>query len=720
MDPITAIILSCMLMGCDSGGVSPTAGIESPASLNDGATPGSFPTVDPGPSPVPAGAAGAAGATINVLLGSTSPLDQARIPLTFGQVFVLGTLLPGNGLTGQLSDGSTVPIQIDSKATHPDGSIRHAVLSAVVPALAANQSLTLQLAKSAGPSSTGGADPSALLNSGFSASVTVNANGIVYSASADSLLRSGSYLTWMSGSIASEWIVSAPLRTQSGTPHPQLAARFAIRFYPAVNKAKVDVTVENDWAYEPGPLNVTYDVQVLVGGKTVYSKARLTHYHHARWRKEFWWGGEPLVHVAQSASYLITTKAVPRYDPSLRISSTALGELSSGWTGARTELMGTGQANPSMPDTGGRPDIGLLPAWTVMYLLSGDKDAKDITLRTADLAGSWSIHYRDKRTDRPISIVDYPYMTLLGKDTDTLNPGTGKYESFPVCGGDCTSPNDADSSHQPAFSFVPYMLTGDYYHLEELQFWAMYNLFQHNPGYREDAKGLVKADQVRGQAWSMRTLGEAAWITPDSDPLKRQFETFLSNNLDWYNANYPASNTANSLGVIINGVAVEYNNDLGIAPWQDDFFTSAIGRLNELGYVKARQLLLWKAKFPVARMTDTGYCWIYGSNYSVNIRDSASAPFYGSIAQVYQASVPSSQTGLPCGSPAMAASLDLQTGEMVGYSSSNVGYPSNMQPALAYSVDAGAVGAGTAWQVFMKRSVKPDYSDGPQFAIVPR
>ncbi|QDZ30616.1 hypothetical protein FAY22_14210 [Noviherbaspirillum sp. UKPF54] len=656
----------------------------------------------------------------NVRLDSTSTTNQANVPVTFGQVFAAGSVLPTDGLTATLSDGTTVPVQVDSKATNPDGSMRHAVLSAVIPSLAANQSVTLNLAKSGSVSTSSGTTPAALLNAGFTASVNVTLNGVVYSASADALLKSGSYMTWLSGPVANEWIVSAPLKTASGTEHPQLSARFAIRSYAGMNKAKVDVTIENDWAYEPNPQNYTYDVQILVGGSNVYSKTGMAHYHHARWRKEFWWGATPQLNVAHNAAYLISTKAIPKYDPALTISSTALSSLTSGWSGTKTEPMGAGQATPYMPDTGGRPDIGLLPGWAAMYVLSGDKGAKDVTLGTAALAGSWSVHYRDKLTDRPVSLVNYPYMTILGSTSDTYNPSTGKYEAFPACGGTCTNPNVADSAHQPAFSFVPYLVTGDYYHLEELQFWAMWDIFQYNPAYREYGKGLVKSDQVRGQAWSMRALGEAAYITPDKDPMKAQFETFLSNNLDWYNTNYTANASANSLGIITNGAAMVYNDSRGIAPWQDDFFTSAIGRTAELGYPKAKQLMVWKAKFPIGRMTDTGFCWIYGSSYALNIRDTSTSPYYSSFGPVYQASVPSTQTSLACGSSAMASALGLQTGEMVGYSSENTGYPSNMQPALAYSVDSGATNGATAWQVFMNRTVKPDYSTGPQFAIVPR
>ena len=642
------------------------------------------------------------------------------MPVTFGQVFAPGTLMPANAIVGQLSNGTVVPLQSDVKATHPDGSIRHVILSGILPQLAASSSTVMTLSYPGTAANTAGASPSALLSAGFTADVEVTLGGVQYTASAAALLRAGGYTTWLSGPVVNEWIVSAPLKTAAGTPHPHLAARFAIRSYTGQNKARVDVTVENGWAYETGPQNFTYDVRVLVGGSAVYTKAALNHYHHARWRKEFWWGSAPQTSLAPNAAYLSATKAIPKYDPSLAISSTALSAIKTNWTGTKTEPMGAGLANPAMPDTGGRGDIGLMPGWTAMYVLSGDRGAREATLGTASLAGSWSIHYRDKKTGRPVSIADYPYMTLLGNPGDTRNPATGLYEAFPACGGTCTNPNIADASHQPAFSYVPYLLTGDYYHLEELHFWTMYNLFRSTPGYREYGKGLFKSDQVRGQAWSIRTLAEAAYITPDSDPFKAQFQTFLANNLDWYTTTYAGGTGSNNHGIITNGAAVVYNSSRGVAPWQDDFFTSAVGRAAELGFAKAKPILTWKAKFPVARMTDPGMCWIYGSSYYLNIRDSSTTPIYPTIAAIYQASVPEAQRILECGSAAMATALGLKTGEMVGYSSSATGYPANMQPALAYSVDAGAPNAAAAWQKFMNRSVKPDYTGAPQFAIVPR
>jgi hypothetical protein len=68
----------------------------------------------------------------------------------------------------------------------------------------------------------------------------------------------------------------------------------------------------------------------------------------------------------------------------------------------------------------------------------------------------------------------------------------------------------------------------------------------------------------------------------------------------------------------------------------------------------------------------------------------------------------------------MAAARKSKPGDMGGYPSAVAGFPSNMQPALAYAANVGGKPGRKAWARFMGRSVKPDYGHGPQFAIVPR
>lgn len=653
---------------------------------------------------------------------TSSTVTQTNVPVTFGQVFAPGNLQPTDKLTGRLEDGTTVPLQVDVKATHADGSVRHAIISAIVPSMSPSQVRTMSLVKGGTPP-TGTVSVSSLTSTGFTASVHAKIGGVDYYAAADELLKSGTVTTWLNGPVATEWEVSAPLHASSGAEHPHLSARFAIRWYPGVKKARVDVTVENDWAYEPAPQNFTYDASVVVGGQTVYSKAGLTHYHHARWRKLFWYNGtEPQLNVELNTNYLLDSKALPNYDRTLTVAESALAAYQAKWTGAVTEPMNIGLAVAYMPATGGREDIGMLPSWGASYLLTMDKRARMVTMGTADLAGSWSAHYRDKQTGQPISLLDYPYMTVNGNASDTKNPATGKLEAFPTCATTtaCTTPYTHDSAHQAAFAYLPYLVTGDYYYLEELQFWAMWNQFSSNPGYRQNVKGLLQQEQVRAQAWSLRTLAEAAYITPDKDRLKSHFTQILNSNLDWYNTTYTDNATANKLGIIVNGYALGYNNGQGMAPWMDDFFTAAVGHTAELGFDKASALLKWKAQFPIARMTAPGACWIDGSIYALNVRDSSTSPFYDTMAQAYQASHTTAFDNLACASSAMATALGLKVGEMTGYSAATAGYPANMQPALAYAADAMGAAGKSAWSVFMNRSVKPDYSTAPQFDIVPR
>ncbi|QPI53528.1 hypothetical protein IV454_31140 [Massilia antarctica] len=680
-----------------------------------------------------------------------STFPQYNVPLTFGQVFAPGAFPAASGLVGVYA-GAQLPLQVNIKARHADGSVRHAVITAVLPLMAAGQNGTLALNAAAAPAPAGATGPGSLLASGFDSTVKLTVAGQLYAASAAQLLQSTAYQTWLSGPMVNEWQVSAPFKSAAGVNHPHLSARFAIRSYSGVNgKVRVDVTIENNWAYEPDPKNVTYDAEVLINGKSIYNIAALNHYHHARWRKVFWPGLEPAVHIKHDIAYLIASQAVPNYDRSLTIAPAALTAMKASWDAAKPGPMGMAMVDKYMPATGGRPDIGLNHAWGAMYLLSMDERAKEVTVGLSDLSGSWPMHYRDRNTGQPVSIADYPYVRDIRISSDSYNRTTGKWEDLPACTtvGQCATPYTPDTAHHPSFSYLPYLVTGDTYHLDELNFWANWNLINQNPGYRKFATGLVKSHQVRGQAWALRSLTQAAYIAPDDHPMKAYFSKIIDNNVDWYTATFVTANS-NQLGFIDNSgfAAVAYPGPggpkTGMAPWQDDFFTASVGQAYELGFTKVKPLLDWKARFPVGRMTAPGYCWVDAAVYALSVRATETSPYFTTFGQAWQATFRGANntdlvnsTGKryidqPCGSQLQAdwrTQLDKDNksnrmpwlaGEMTGYASSAEGFPSNMQPALAMAAGTGIPNARAAWDVFAKRSVKPDYTQRPQFAIVPR
>ncbi|TAL86717.1 MAG: hypothetical protein EPN74_03470, partial [Rhodanobacter sp.] len=75
---------------------------------------------------------------------SQATLPQNNVPVTFGQVFKAGDVPAGATLTASL-DGQPIILQVDTKATNPDGSVRHAVLTAMVPSLQGRAVLPLTL-----------------------------------------------------------------------------------------------------------------------------------------------------------------------------------------------------------------------------------------------------------------------------------------------------------------------------------------------------------------------------------------------------------------------------------------------------------------------------------------------------------------------------------------------------------------------------------------------
>lgn len=671
----------------------------------------------------------------SVTLENTSAASQSNVPFTFGQPFKKGELAPDDCLVGGIAGEANFPLQMNVKATHPDGSVRHAIISGLLPTLPASGFKVVQLVRS----TVAGTPPTAASDEATHSAVIV-VEGVEYTAS-----TVGAAATWLVGHTANELIYNVPFLTGS-VQHPHLTAQFAVRNFPGAQRSKIDVTIEHTKAYT-AIADVTYDVRILIGGEQCYAQAGLAHFPCSRWKKTFWRGAAPALHIKHDTAYLIATMAVPNYDQRVKMTESTLAGYVTMLAATTFAPMGRGRFAASFGTTGGRPELGLAPDSYAAAILSMDKRAKDMMLASADVAGSWPAHRRDTSAGpangRPIDILHWPRSTLGGTPLDSLNKLTGGYEKFPAITS--TSNLSPDTSHQAAFAYIPYLLTGDFYYLEELHFWGNYCLYTFNPGYRMGEQGLVKNDQVRGQGWTLRTLAEAAYITPDQHPSKAAFKYWVDCNFAWYNANYtdapatPGIKTAsydpafnNSLGLIANGPFGAYDVaggvDNGMAPWMDDFFTSAVGHAAELGFTEAARLLKWKAKFQIGRMVAPGYDYIDAAVYALKVRDTATSPLYQTLRECHAKTFPD-MVDLPFGSQARLDSMNARRelpsspfvlNEMPRYASIPTGYPSNLQPALAMAVDSGLEGGSQAWSLFENRAVKPNYGTAPQFAIVPR
>lgn len=507
----------------------------------------------------------------------------------------------------------------------------------------------------------------------------------------------------LSGPVANEYTLAAPfVENNTGTKHPQLVARLHTRFYESGQRVRTDMVIENIWTYEPNPGNVTYELTVTQGGQTIHYQAPFVHNHHSRWHKVLWTGAMPQVQVKHNMRYFLDSKATWNYDLSVQIPESVLASEAAKLVKADTGPMGPALVTLHFPGVGARDDIGPLPRWTALYLLSQDARQRAMMLANADAAASVPIHYRDSPTDQPVSIEDHPGLTLLfGSSTPKDMP--------PKVVNDATiwSP---DTNHQASFAYIPYLITGDSFYLDELLFWANWNMASKNPEYRDKGKGLIHAEEVRGQAWGLRSLGEAARALPDLHPMKAYFKTRLQANLDWYNATYPPRDpndaTLSKIGMVERGGQL---NDT--RPWMNDYMAIVLDQLAENGESGASSYLQWVSKFTVGRFVhdSDGFCSAYAAAYTLLLFDASGKQItdWGALFQKNWPGVTQCN-----GNQAIVG----------GYPDEAIGYAASTRALLGASANLKIDGATSAYENWRIRTPKMDlaFKSDPTWAIVPR
>lgn len=676
---------------------------------------------------------------------STSPTDQTGVPFSFGQPFKESDLKPGDFLVGKIAGEADLPLQFNVKATHPNGSVRHAIISGYLPGLAAGTSKTIAMARSSTGVSTVPKPAASLVGGNFSLQLALNIAGVAWTSSGFNTIMADLPLSanLFGGDIVNSYFFKAPLKNPSGAEHPFLEVSYEVRrFVGAENRFDFDLIVEqsrsfvdaSDIAYT-GSFNVNFIKRMDIANAA--GNGPLLHTPAANWKRSFWFNNDNPVHIKHNVAYLIATKQIPNYDPRVVVPEATLASYPPELSKPEFHMMGEGLFARDFSGTGGRADIGLAPGWYVAALLSQDKRAKDLMLKLADCSGGWPIHRRNElggpSSGQITDVVHFPRVTQDGTNGDSKNADTGMYEKFGRI--TTTSQLAPDQSHPPAMAYIPYLLTGRHYYLDELNCWSMWAITSSTPGlsYRASEKGLVKHLQVRGQGWSFRGLAQSAAVTPDSHPKKQIFNYLVQTNSSWFNAEYTDNPGSNKLGIIVNGPAVIYGvnvDDDGIGTFQDDFVQQAFGHAAELGFKGAARFRNWKAKFHIGRMIAPGYCWTHAAPFKLAVRDGVGMPYFETLKECHDKSFDPVLVALPCNSPERIAHMNATRGlpsnpyvlnDMTGYAYGTTGYPSNFQPALAMSVDAGVVPDGDlAWDLFDSRAVQPKYGKSPQFAIVPR
>uniref|UniRef100_UPI001485A9E0 hypothetical protein n=1 Tax=Hydrogenophaga sp. 2FB TaxID=2502187 RepID=UPI001485A9E0 len=505
----------------------------------------------------------------------------------------------------------------------------------------------------------------------------------------------------LNGAVATEYTVVAPLKdSATNAEHPHLTARLHTRLYEGGARIRTDMVLENNWTYKANPGNITYELTVRRNGQVVHTQPRFTHNHHARWHKVLWTGStDPQVRLRHNMPYFLASRATWNYDLSLKVPESVLAEEARTLAASNTAPMGPAMLQTYFPTTGSRWDIGPVPRWTALYLVTQDDRARASMMANADAAAGVPVHYRDEKTDHPVSLDSYPTIsTLYGTSSPALPKPTG------------TTVWEPDTAHQASFAYIPYLVSGDAFYLDEMMFWSSWNIAAVDPYFRKDGQGLVRWDQLRGQAWVMRSIWEAQAALPDTHAMKAYFKTKLAANLTDYATYFKAGNTATSP---LGPMTTELTMDGQAAPWQNDFMAIVLSLMAENGETQAKSALDWISPFTVGRYNkeSEGFCAAKAPGYYWYVKDTAGkfiTSWSALFARNYPSAVGQSCNNMPILTEAYPDCADC--------------YAANSRAMMGASANAGVANAAATYTRWKALTPKLDaaFAVDPNWAIVPR
>lgn len=653
------------------------------------------PSAAPAVVPAPTGPAPAPGPVANFAIANDNRGSSGPRVVTFGQVFAQDAVRRDTPIAVSF-DGAPVPVQMDSKAFYPNGSVRHAVISVQLPAAPGGATRKGVIAVAAAPPPPVAALPAQAVPA-VSVALTFEAGqdkGKTVQIDLPALVRAQTSKPprpWLAGPLVREERYSSPLFNG-------VQVVFDVRT-AAVGPAYVDVVVHNDSAQNGDIATQVYDAAISLNGAQQYRVENLVHYSYATWRREIWTDGAAPPRVIPDTRQLIAIGAVPHYarihpDPSATEKMHELSQRDGG------EPLGFGCVTPYMPTTGGRADIGPLPTWAVFYLLDPSRQNHETLFRNADVAGSAPWHVRDMRTGGPINIDEYPDVWLDGRGKAAPPIMNRKFYWLDTK----WQPDDA---HQPSLTYLPYLLTGSQYYRDELTMQAGYVLLGMDPAYRSRAAGLVLGSQVRAVAWDLRTMATAAYILPADDPFQAYFQAKVEANLKDIIHRYVEGHDLEAAGELKGYIPGPYAVETATPPWQSDYVAMVLGWMHAMGFADTREILDWMSNFVAGRFTNAqrGYNPIYGTPYYLQVADPSSHQLIGSWSQAF---------GTTFDPHKPVTALD--------YPDWGGGYAALARGSLASIISVTGSAQAKAAYAYVKAhtpNMDADYAQEPTFAIVP-
>jgi hypothetical protein len=501
-------------------------------------------------------------ATNSLTVTEKSGVTTVNYPVQLGRPFVQGEIstCPRAIIAGTPASAW----QADVKNRWPDGSVKYAILSFLIPSLSANSTVTITFdSQTCANIPLTKAAMQTDANYDFDAQMLLT-NGSTLTADARTMLDAGDYTLWTSGQVAQTILLGRHDNSATCNSHAcsiydigfdtnkSFRPLFYATFWPTINKVRVRFVGEI--AQTEALQDQTYSL-VLTTGKaspaSVYTKSSFTHTALSRWTKLYWIGGAPsTIAINQNLSYLTTTLAVPNYDTSLSVPGGTVTTDCAAWTAASKDIYQAGQWTIYQPTAGGRPDIGPYPDWNIKWMYTGDSCIRDQALGNADLSAAWPIHVREGKAGKNMLRSDTPnagtgvghVLSISNRPSiypgDWCTGGSGFTASADRlnCVGTITNGGwTYDPAHVPLPTTVPYLLTGDFWYLEEAWFQASRDAASNYASIYErgptGAEGVFSHPQLRATAWMLRDRVETLNLTPDSTAEASYLSTLMTDGI---------------------------------------------------------------------------------------------------------------------------------------------------------------------------------------------
>ena len=477
------------------------------------------------------------------------------------------------------------PVPLGTLPNQPDGPY---TFTAIVPpgsyAVDASSSITLSAA-----ASSSAAVPAPTLT----AVITYSGNTYSYNEASGTSL--GNY-----ADPQGRFTMTNTMATNAGLPN------FTVFF-----RRNIDGTCEHT-VFEYGNPRVTvqptnlgaYTATISKAGVVLHTENVPNHFWFARWR----WPQSPYP-VTTTPAALIASGLLPHYDASV------LGKYNKDYSAFTYTPMTLAGLCGNMGQTGERGDIGLVTEWQADYICRGTN--LPTVLAQAEASGTFPWIMRDPITTAPFNAQANPSATTAYINKSL--PATILTTTCNIAGSGALV--YCDVAHEPELAYLPFLLTGDPYHLETMQFQGTVNVVMYPAAARYNS-----SIGVRGVGWGLRTAGRLSVITPAAVPSwllpQSVWAGDLAHRLAWLQLSVASSTTPCAAFQV-----VQQTSTMICDFWEGDFITAALCDLVRLGQSSCQTALNWAIQQIIARTNGTsGWLRCQPSPYNVDLMATSSSP----------------------------------------------------------------------------------------------